>query len=178
MAVEAIYRGHGSQGYMVNVRSTKRTGNIGDAGVIRFFDTKDEAEAYIDKVNSTGQMDTFVRQEDQKEKTVMDMNMDTTSFNGSPINKLSAEVPQISWLRTVFSRLTKEQINAINETGQLPKNVKFVKDPVGNYSITYNYAGITEGTRTLPAGYEVRQDVLGFTRVVPKDTEGLFIRNK
>ena len=59
--VEAKYLGyHDGSGYWVNVRNANPTGNIGDAGVIRNFETKEEAKEYAQLVNSTG-VDTFVK---------------------------------------------------------------------------------------------------------------------
>ena len=61
MAVKAIYMGEGKDGfYLVNVRTANPTGNIGDAGFIRRFPSKDAAKNYTDSVNKTGE-DTFIK---------------------------------------------------------------------------------------------------------------------
>ena len=95
-----------------------------------------------------------------------------------PKEKLE-ESPQIGFFRLAFKRLTQEQIDAINGGAQLPSNAKFHANIEGQkYTIGNKILGITQGTRTLPAGFEVRKSWLGFTAVVPKDTEGWFLRKK
>ena len=69
-AVEAKYLGyHDGSGYWVNVRTANPTGNIGDAGVIRRFETKEAAKEYAKTVNSTG-VDTFTKQTANNDKPV------------------------------------------------------------------------------------------------------------
>ena len=59
MAVEAVYIGQSRDGdYWVNVKNAQPKGMIGDAGVIRRFESKQEAKEYAKKVNETG-VDTF-----------------------------------------------------------------------------------------------------------------------
>lgn len=84
---------------------------------------------------------------------------------------------KISYLRLGFNRLKNEQIDEINKTGKLPKNAKFVRTAGGNFKITADIFHIKQGTKTLPAGYEVRKSIFGFTKVVPKDTQGLFLKS-
>ena len=68
MAVEAIYMGQSKDGaYWVNVRNAEPKGMIGDAGVIRRFETKQEAKEYAKKVNETG-VDTFEYKKDVSEE--------------------------------------------------------------------------------------------------------------
>lgn len=64
MTVKAISMGVDTQTgkYRVNVKSTEAQGNIGGAGVIRYFETKEEAKEYIKAVNKTGE-DVFVKNE-------------------------------------------------------------------------------------------------------------------
>lgn len=89
----------------------------------------------------------------------------------------AAKPHKIGGLRVLFSRLTNEQINAVNESRKLPDNAKFVKDGTGGYAISNNFFGIRAGTKTLPDDYELKKNFLGFTIVVPKDTKGLFIKD-
>lgn len=91
--------------------------------------------------------------------------------------KKTIQPPKIGRLRLLFSRLTNEQINAVNESRKLPNNAKFSKTVYGGYKIHNNFFGIRAGTKTLPEGYELKKGLLGFTVVVPKDTEGLLIRD-
>ena len=86
------------------------------------------------------------------------------------------QAPKISGLRVAFNRLTDKQIAQINETGKLPKNAKFVPNGAGGYILVNNFFNITHGTKKLPEGFELQKNVLGFTVVVPKGTEGIFLR--
>ena len=64
MTVKAIAMGVDSQTgkYRVNVKDTNAKGNIGGAGVIRYFETKKEAKEYIKAVNKTGE-DVFEKKD-------------------------------------------------------------------------------------------------------------------
>ena len=85
--------------------------------------------------------------------------------------------PVISTGRAIFSRLTDDQIKGVNESGRLPNNVKLVQDGRGNFTISSDIFGITAGTKKLPETHELRKTrPFGFTTVVPKETEGLFIK--
>lgn len=157
--LEANYLGyHDGQGYWVNVKTANPTGMIGDAGIIRRFDSKEDAKAYANEVNSTG-MDVFVRTTKPQE------------------NRTQTEPPEISWGRACTGFLTQDQVNAINETRRLPDNVKIMRDGLGGYILSYNYLGIRAGTHTIPEGFEIKRDVLGIAHVLPKDTFGLFYRD-
>jgi len=96
--------------------------------------------------------------------------------------KQAPEIPKIGFFRLAFNRLTQEQIDTINTGGKLPENAKFYTKPAeqGGYGERYrlgnNILNIQPGTTTLPAGYELKKDWLGFTKVVPKDTTSIFIR--
>lgn len=85
----------------------------------------------------------------------------------------NVEPPKISRMRLMFSRLTDEQIKAVNESRMLPKNAKF---QLGGKVICNNWFGICDGTQKLLPGYELKKNVFGFTVVVPEGTKGLFIR--
>ena len=157
--VQAINMGERNGQYWVNVRNANPKGMIGDAGVIRRFKTEEEASIFTDVVNKNKSEDMFMNQAvlDKKDGTIT--------------------VPPISWARATFNRLTDEQVAAINETRRLPENVKIVPDMKGGYRLTYDYTGLTMGTRTVPEGFEMKKDIFGFSGVVPKDTEGVFIKN-
>jgi hypothetical protein len=86
--------------------------------------------------------------------------------------------PQIGGLRLFFSMLTDEQINKVNEAKRLPKNAKFIANGYGGYTVSNNWFNVTPGTRSLPAGFEVRKNWLGFAIVLPKDSESVFLKNK
>lgn len=93
-------------------------------------------------------------------------------------NKTKVKPPQISGLRLFFGLLSNDQIDKINESGKLPKNAKFVRDGYGGYSVSFNFMNFRTGTRKLPEGFEVRKSILGFACVLPKDSDGLFVKSK
>ena len=84
------------------------------------------------------------------------------------------KTPKIGTLRVLTHRFTKEQINAVNESRELPKNAKFTGN--NKISIKWNLLDVTKGTHKLPAGYELKNDILGYTHVVREGTKSLFIR--
>ena len=100
---------------------------------------------------------------------------DTVELSNAGASEKSA--PKISRWRLLFSRLTKEQIKQVNETRQLPDNAKFEFGLGHSYSVANNWFNMTAGTQIIPAGYELKQDILGFTHVLPIGTKGLLIRN-
>lgn len=175
--VEAKYLGYDDriQKYRVNVRTANPTGKIGDAGVIRYFETKNDAKDYTNIVNKTKQ-DVFTP---EVKKTKEDIpvrhagDVFAMSFKSNENENLKVNpCPKISLWRGVFSRLTDEQIKAVNETKKLPEGTKFQFN-----RICHNWFNIMPGTRDLPVGYELKKDVFGFTTVVQKGTEGMFIRD-
>ena len=95
---------------------------------------------------------------------------DTIEFSG----KKEYDGPKIGFFRLAFSRLTNEQIAAVNESRRLQKNAKISPDR----TIHNNFFNLTQGTRTLPEGYELRKTIFGFTKVVLADSEGLFLKKK
>lgn len=72
--------------------------------------------------------------------------------------------------------LSDKQIKSINETKQMPEGTLIAKDKTGNYYITSDAMQLSTGTRTLPKGYEVKKDRLGFAVVVPEGTRSLMIK--
>ncbi len=86
---------------------------------------------------------------------------------------------KVNPLRIWFSRLTQEQIDAINETKTLPDNMKVRPKKLGTgYDIFHNIFGLKNGTHTIPEGWELRRNKLGFTRLVPVDSEGFWLKKK
>lgn len=86
---------------------------------------------------------------------------------------------KVNPLRIWFNRLKPEQIEEINRTRKTPDNIK-IRPDLGNtgYHIYHNIFNLKNGTKTLPEGYELRQNLLGFTRLVLKDSEGFWLRKK
>lgn len=85
----------------------------------------------------------------------------------------AAEPPKISRIRLMFSKLTDDQIKAVNESKMLPENAKF---QFGGKVICNNWFGFSAGTRKLLPGYELKKNIFGFTIVVPEGTKGLFVK--
>lgn len=173
MEVQARYMGESSRGgYYVNVRNANPKGMIGDAGVLRMFKTEDEAKLYTDFVNQTGQ-DIFIKRPKEENGKALHSGDDFISEDSCK----QGECPKISWTRAAFSRLTDDQIKTINDTRKLPEGVKIVRDGMGGYTLSNNYGGLVTGTRTVPEGFEMKKDWLGFTVIVPKDTESIFVND-
>lgn len=83
--------------------------------------------------------------------------------------------PKISFGRLQLNRLTKEQVEAVNISKTLPKNAKFTEFG-GKVKIKWNMADFTEGTHELPQGYEVKNDIFGFTHVVREGTKSWILK--
>lgn len=176
MEVQAKYLGGNvDNGYRVNVRTAHPKGNIGDAGVIRTFKTEEDAKLYAQTVNDKG-YDFFTQSAPVEDKPVRHEGDEFIAAKTDDEAE-TKECPPISRARAMFNRLTDEQIKAINETGKLPEGVKIEKDAYGNYHIGNNFINLTPGTRTVPAGYELKKDWMGFTVIVPKDTESVLIKD-
>ena len=109
------------------------------------------------KIVPVDQKSIFLR---NKTKTISD-----TVKNNKDINFLQAET----------SLLTDKQIKEINKTKKMPEGTVIAKDELGNYYITSDIFNLQSGTRTLPKGYEVKKDKLGFAIVVPIGTKGILI---
>ena len=170
--VEAVYIGPSNDGsYWVNVKNSNPKGMIGDGGVIRRFDTKEEAKIYANKVNSTG-VDTFERSHNT-ENSAPRYYSDEFYYSEK---RSDMTPPDISWGRVVTGFLTDEQVERINATGKLPENVKFVPNGYGGYSIVYNYLNVTSGTHDVPKGFEVKRDFMGMAHVVPVGTDGIIYK--
>lgn len=86
------------------------------------------------------------------------------------------DVPKISRTRLFFTRLTNDQIAAVNEAGKLPDGAKFVSNGFGGYTVCNNFFNFRAGTQQMPAGFELGKDIFGFTIVKPIGTKGAFIK--
>jgi len=93
-----------------------------------------------------------------------------------PRDMVLGVTPKISMARILFHRLTPEQINGVNTSGNLPKNAKFKDDALGNPKLSWNIADFTAGTHKLPKGYELKNDILGFTHVVREGTKCWYLK--
>ena len=105
----------------------------------------------------------------------------TTYFKGEDKTLNKETLPnsaKVGFWRAAFSRLTNKQIEEANKTGKLSGKVKIKPNGRGGYTIVSNLMGVSSGTQTIPEGFELRKNWLGFTKVLPKDTEGLFIKKK
>jgi hypothetical protein len=108
----------------------------------------------------------------------------TMNFRGKPtkeedsVETETKKPYEISNTRALFSRLTDNQINQANETGKIQGKAKISQSGYGGFSIAPNFINLTVGTKTIPAGYELRKDWAGFTAVVPKDSESILLKEK
>ena len=98
------------------------------------------------------------------------------SFSPKPIDKVLGVTPKISMIRVLFKRLNQEQIYGVNTSRNLPKNAKFKNDTCGNPRLTWNLFDFTSGTHKLPEGYELKNDILGFTHVVREGTKSWYLK--
>lgn len=132
----------------------------------------------VDSINAIGAMNTTFCAPKTKKSTPAPVTT-FTGDNATDTVEISTKnnAPQISKTRLFFSRLTDEQIEAINKSGKLPDNAKFVQNGFGGFVICNNFFGLRAGTQTLPAGFEVKKNILGFTCVLPKGTNGIFIKS-
>lgn len=137
---------------VVLTRPDGKTATISDEAFKKFLIEN------VAKVDKTPEKDTVEKSADKAEK------------------KEAVAPPKISFFRALFSSLSDEQIDTINENRRLPENAKFVRTSAG-YAISNNIMGLRVGTRTLPDDFELSKTLLGFTAVVPKDSEGLLLRN-
>lgn len=110
-----------------------------------------------------------------KEANMLNADNEADSFENKNA-KAAENNDKIGFFRLAFQRLTPAQIANINETGRLPEGSKLVSNGYGGYAFANNIVNVTPGTRTLPATHEIKRNFLGFTLVVPKDTESLLIK--
>ena len=129
----------------------------------------DEYIARLDNTRASSASQTSVPSED-----LPPVSLEQVSDVVDLSTKKEYDGPKIGFFRLAFSRLTDEQIDAVNKTGRMPKNAKISPSHIIQNDIFH----ITHGTKTLPEGYELRKGFLGFTKVVPIDSEGLFLKKK
>jgi len=99
------------------------------------------------------------------------------TYENDSFESTKAKPQKIGFLRILFHRLSKEQVAEINKTKQLPNGAKIAENSENSKPyLTWNLLGVTPGTQTLPAGYEFKNDIFGFTHLVREGTKGLFIR--
>ena len=100
----------------------------------------------------------------------------TQKSKPQPQDEVVGAAPKIGMARILFKRLTQEQIYGVNTSGELPENAKFKEDINGKPSLTWNIADFTAGTHKLPKGYELKNDILGFTHVVREGTKSWYLK--
>ncbi len=130
-------------------------------------------------VRSVNSMPVFTTLKTQQAVTPRNVTM----FKGEKVKQekpvKTKDPNKVGYWRATFSRLTTEQIKNANETGKLSGRIKIKPKLAGTgYKLAPNIMGVTIGTQTIPAGYELRKNWLGFTVLLPKDSEGLFIKKK
>ena len=129
----------------------------------------------FDQIMASGAQSTTANKDlPVQDKPIAKKELDTDVFKTNRKGE-----PKVPVLRIWFHRLKQEQIDEINRVGKLPKNIKIRPKSVGTgYYMYHNIFNLYNGTRTMPEGYELRRNRLGFTRLVPKDTEGFWLPKK
>ena len=103
------------------------------------------------------------------QKSIFLKDKDTTSIPEMENNM------KVGFLEAQTCILTEEQVEMINKTGRMPEGMLIAKDMSGKFYVTGDLLNVTSGTRTLPKGYEVKRNMLGFAIVVPVGTKGILI---
>ncbi len=85
------------------------------------------------------------------------------------------ELPKLSILKLIFARLTNEEIQKINQAGYLPTGARFIKDGE-HYKICNDFFKKNPKERIIPENYELKNDILGYTHVVPKNHENPYLK--
>ena len=127
----------------------------------------------LNSLNAVAPVTNILPREEASQNYKVDM---TQKPDILELSTKEAEPPKISRLRLMFNLLTDEQIDQINKSGKLPSNGKFIMNGMGSHHIANNFFNLRAGTQTLPEGFEVKKNVLGFAVVVPKGTEGLLVK--
>lgn len=100
----------------------------------------------------------------------------TDLFQKTDNKKDEVKLPEITNYQALSMRFTDDQIEAMNKVGRVPDKLKIVPNNInGGYTLVYDFGKITQGTKEIPAGFEMKRNVLGFAMIVPKGTEGLLI---
>ena len=84
MTVKAVSMGVDSKNgkYLVNVKNTEAKGMIGGAGIVRQFDTKEDAKQYIKAVNKSG-VDVFEKKDSNDKVEFVRHEGDTFTFSAN-----------------------------------------------------------------------------------------------
>lgn len=128
-------------------------------------------EGYIVKKNTLG----FTQIVEQGKKSIFLKNSKDEEKEISLRDTIENDIKPIN---AMFHRLSDKQIENINKTRVLPEGTLIYQLDNGEYSLTSDITGLSEGIRLLPEGYEIRKNVLGFARVVPIDQRALLLENK
>ncbi len=128
-------------------------------------------EQYIKQPQNTS---TLIRK--QNENNIFSPFQTNIQEVTKPTDKVLGVTPRISMVRVLFKRLNQEQIYGVNKTRNLPKNAKFKNNTLGNPRLTWNLFDFTSGTHKLPEGYELKNDILGFTHVVREGTKSWYLK--
>ncbi len=98
--------------------------------------------------------------------------------NEAEIKKKDTIKNDIGFLQAATGLLTDKQIENINKSGVVPEGTIIVKTFDGRYELENDRLGLERGTRQIPAGYEIRKDLLGFIEIVPVDQKSILLRRK
>ena len=80
--------------------------------------------------------------------------------------KDSPKQPKLNILKYLFKGLSKEQLAAINESGELPKFLKVYVDNFGKAKIKLNFFNGPQGSHKLPEGMSIERTPFSLTNIV------------
>ena len=98
----------------------------------------------------------------------------TNPLKQDTFEKKEYEGTKIDMLSLFAGMLSNEQVEDINKNKKLAKGAVFQKNEDGDYNIVPDFCDLTKGTRILPEGYEVKNNFIGRTKVVPVGTKDIF----
>lgn len=97
----------------------------------------------------------------------------TNPLKQDTFEKNEYEGTKIDMFSLFTGMLNNEQVEDINKNKKLAKGAVFQKNEDGDYRIVPDFCDLTKGTRILPEGYEVKNNIIGRTKVVPIGTKDI-----
>lgn len=129
----------------------------------------------FNNVSTTRNTQTFTS---SPEKSSLERQPETDSFVSKASNK--EPLPEVGMLQAFLRRFPEDLVDEINETRTLPENI-MIANYNGNYFLNWENpitnGAITGGTKTIPDHLELRNNIFGFTQVVPKDYNNIFLND-
>lgn len=99
------------------------------------------------------------------------------TFDNSKNNVPNSSVV-LSNSELLLSRISQEKIDIINKEGVLPDSLLVTLSGTNNQYTLIQNTTLGEGTRKIPKGFELKNNILGFTNIYPKNQEGGLLGSK